>query len=236
MLNTAYLRSIRHADAISPQQDVLALTPFKQTPIPTFKPGYRGGVDFMHGDSFWSVCLPPCRVKKFSCVAGDGRPGFNKDDPKMNVYELHLEPLEQSLAPLRGVFHMAQEWVFHADKVFPQSTRAADNDMDLWKERCSMPNLHAGCTIKQKVWTGGAKKWVRIFENGVEQTGRTDVNENDIVRVEAVFYGYEMHAETYGFGIRFGPRGIHIIQRAAQPVEETPAPANTTPTPSLPST
>lgn len=216
MLNTNYLRSIRHADPISPQGNVLALTPYQNTPVPSFKPGYRGGVDFMHGDSFWSVCLPPCRVRKFSTISGDGRPGYDRENPKMNVYELHLEPLDVSFAPLRGVFSMAQEWTFHEPNVFKQSTLAADGDMDLWKERCTVPNLHSGITIKQKVWAGGAQKYIRIFEDGVEKTGLTDVYENDIVRVEAAFYGYEMHAESYGYGIRFGPRGVHIIQRAEQ--------------------
>jgi hypothetical protein len=216
MLNTTYLRSIRHAEAISPQYDVLTLTPYEETPIPTFKPGYRGGVDFMHGDSFWSVCLPPCRVKKYSCVSGDGLPGFNKESVHQNVYKLHLEPVDTSLKPLRGVLKRAQEYCFHAPDIFPQSSAAVNGDVDLWKESCSIPNLSSGLSIKQKVWAGGSKKWIRIFEEGMERTGLTDLYENDIVRVEVVFYGYEMHAQNYGFGFRFGPRGVHIIQRAEQ--------------------
>ena len=50
----------------------------------------------------------------------------------------------------------------------------------------------------------------------VEVTGTTDLCEGDIVRVEATFYGYEMNVDTYGFGIRFGPRGVHIMERQQQ--------------------
>ena len=216
MLNTTYLRSIRHANPISPQGDVLQLTPYEQTPVPTFKPGWRNGVDFMHGTSFWSVCLPPCRVNKFSCVSGDGRPGFDKENPKKNVYELHLTPVNASFRPLKAVLGMAQEWSFNAPGVFSASSEAVDGDFDLWKERCNLPNLHSGLTIKQGVWAGGAKKYVPIFENGIEVTGTTDLYEGDIVRVEATFYGYEVNVDTYGFGIRFGPRGVHIVERQQQ--------------------
>lgn len=216
MLNTTYLRSIRHANPISPQGDVLQLSPYEQTPVPTFKPGWRNGVDFMHGTSFWSVCLPPCRVNKFSCVSGDGRPGYDKENPKKNVYELHLTPVNASFRPLKAVLGMAQEWCFNAPGVFSASSEAVDGDFDLWKERCNLPHLHSGLTIKQGVWAGGAKKYVPIFENGVEVTGTTDLCEGDIVRVEATFYGYEMNVDTYGFGIRFGPRGVHIMERQQQ--------------------
>ena len=141
MLNTTYLRSIRYTNPISPQGDVLYSSHrTSKTPVPTLNPVGVMGVDFMHGTSFWSVCLPPCRVNKFSCVSGDGRPGYDKENPKKNVYELHLTPVNASFRPLKAVLGMAQEWSFNAPGVFSASSEAVDGDFDLWKERCNLPN------------------------------------------------------------------------------------------------
>lgn len=216
MLNTTVLRQIRTVEeCATPQHDVLQLAPFEETPIPTFKVGYRGGVDFMNGDSYWTVSLPPCRVGRFTCITGDGKPGFEKDNPSKNVYELHLRVEDISLRPISGVLALAQEWTYAEPEACPESTAACDT-FEAWKENCRVPNTKHGIVIRQNVWYRGEMKYIPLYENGVEVTGTTELRENDLVRVEARLSGYEVHADSYGFTIRFGPRGVHILERASE--------------------
>jgi len=218
MINTSVLQSLRAPPSLtSPQHDVLTMPSYESTPIPTFKPGWRGGVDLCVGSSPWVVALPPMRVGKFSCIVGDGRPGFHGDDPKKNVYEIHLHAdNDQLLRPLEQVQQMALQYAWDTPDVFVQSTKAAENEFQNFQDRARVQRVHGGIILKQSVWSGGVKKSIPLFENGVQVTGTTDIREGDLVRVGASLYGYEVHAESYGFAFRFGPRGVHIIERAEQ--------------------
>lgn len=224
MINTTTLQTLRQPTSMtSPQHDVLAMPAYESTPIPVFAKGWRGGLDLTTNGSPWTVGLPPMRVGKFSCVSGDGRPGYQTDDPKQNVYELHLYANnEDLLRPISQVQMMALQYAWESPDVFVQSTAAAEGEFDNFRERARLQNVHGGIILKQKVWSGGVKKTIPIFENGVQVTGVASLSEGDIVRVEASLYGYEVHAESYGFGFRFGPRGVHVVERATATASGNP--------------
>ena len=103
MINTSTLQTLRRvADATSPQGDVLAMPPFEATPVPLYVEGWKGGLDCVHAGAPWSIPLFEMTVGRLTAVTGDGKPGFDRENPKRNVYELHLVPDDPAqLTPLK---------------------------------------------------------------------------------------------------------------------------------------
>jgi hypothetical protein len=214
MINTSTLQTLRRvADATSPQGDVLAMPPFEATPVPLYVEGWKGGLDCVHAGAPWSIPLFEMTVGRLTAVTGDGKPGFDRENPKRNVYELHLVPDDPAqLTPLKRLVESMLIRAWSMDRVFPEAT-AAREEFAAFERDARTPFVAGGIIIKQNVYVGGQRSYVPIWVDGVERTGAVEIQPGDRVRADLRPSGYQVHADSFGISFRFGPRGIHVVRQ-----------------------